>query len=379
MKNVRKKCYAANIAIFAALTGFSGTNVYSAEPYQIIQEHKAMNQVITKINELPVGFGITSPMLSFSPDGGRVAIRTADNTITVWDWKKNDVIAKLSLPDGANDGGSRAFQFSPDGKRFATCHTAGQKNGAIEIWNTSTWKIEGEIGLHAAGNGCTAVSFSPDGKHLIRLLQKFQRQAGNTLEIYDTQTWQIQRGIRTNPLDNEVLAISHDGKRMVIGGTLIPLGIQDDSSKENRFNALGKDGESYIAILDFPTLNLIGAYKSKNKVTRFSRIAWNSDDTRVVHAANHGLEIFNSASFEKNFDTPSTVSMAVVDIAYTADGKYLIEGQGEAVNVLRIRDAKQNNLIQTEATQFGTLDVTKDSKYLATSQPGKVIIWQFNK
>lgn len=184
--------------------------------------------VLIKVAELPEKYHFVPPAVAVNPDGTLVAVRSADNQIKVWNWRHNQVVAKLDLPRGADDSLSTGpIKFSPDGNLLATCHGRGEDNTVVEVWNVPTWTITHRISDSLPGSGCTAVEFTPDGRHLVRLLERFQKLDGPTLVVYRTDNWREVAALRTNPFFGRLLAIRPDGKQLAIGGSGFPLGAKE--------------------------------------------------------------------------------------------------------------------------------------------------------
>ena len=81
------------------------------------QKGKHMKDVATKVAELPEQYNITVPALDFSPDGKYHAVRSADQTSKIWDWRNGRIVRSLEIAKGANDGSvTEPLRFSPDGR-----------------------------------------------------------------------------------------------------------------------------------------------------------------------------------------------------------------------------------------------------------------------
>ena len=93
--------------------------------------------------------------VSFSQDEEHVAIVGLDEKTYVWKWQTAE--KPTQLPDVV------AVAFSPkDSKYLAT----GDVKGKVQVRDTKTFKVVNEVNL---GSYPTAISFSPEGKHLLLL------------------------------------------------------------------------------------------------------------------------------------------------------------------------------------------------------------------
>ncbi|HEY5911088.1 MAG TPA: protein kinase [Verrucomicrobiae bacterium] len=133
---------------------------------------------------------------SFSPDGGRLVILTADRSVQVWDLERR---AKAMTLRG-HLMVVECAAFSPDGSRVATADL----NGVVKIW-------PGSPGRSAWVNGPWPHCFksSPDGRLVV----------GNCLvgrmKVWDPETGHLLRTIRSRcdkPIQSD---LSPDGKLMV--------------------------------------------------------------------------------------------------------------------------------------------------------------------
>ena len=93
----------------------------------------------------------------YSRDGRRLAVFAANGrNVQVWEAGAVAPLAEFAVPDAKFHGG----EFSPDGRRLATCGT----DQSIHIWEIATGRKLGDLKGHA--NEVRAVTFSPDGRML---------------------------------------------------------------------------------------------------------------------------------------------------------------------------------------------------------------------
>lgn len=316
-----------------------------------------MKDVAVKVAELPEQYSINVRGLDFSADGKRLAVVSADETINIWDWQGQRIVRTLEKAQGANDGQTtEPIRFSPDGHLFVACHSRAVGDTTIRIWNTDTWEIVHDIVDHIPG-GCKAIGFTPDGKSLIRILDRSPKFQQDALVIYDTNTWQPVWGLRTLPLHAEALAISPDGKFIAIGGY-----ISGATPIQRQFS-----------IVDMEQHKIIRTMQS----TIIDRLAWSPDGAYITVLGSMAMQIFDAQSGKLVVEQQSTGGHK--SLRYTPDGKYLIEGDMNGKGTgrgVRIWDGQHRELLQEIPGNVGSLAVSRDSHYFAMGVDKKTIIWQ---
>ncbi len=147
-------------------------------------------------------------VLAFSPDGKTLATGSTDNNVRLWDLASGEL--KRTIPAPCNPGLTfliRCLSYSPDGTLLAT---NGEARGSINVWNTSTGKLQNT--LAAEGQDSTSTAFSPDGKLL----------AAGSLDLA-VRVWDVTTGKQVQKLQGHtetvwIAAFSKDGKTLVSAG-----------------------------------------------------------------------------------------------------------------------------------------------------------------
>lgn len=233
---------------------------------------KPMKDVAVKIAELPEQYKITVPALDFSPDGKLLAVRSTYQTINIWDWQEKRIIHSLELAKGADSMTTEPLRFSPDGRLLVACHSRGVGHVVVRIWRTDTWGILHDIVDDVPGSGCNAVGFTPDGKWLIRVLDRIPKFPQDALFVYDTSTWQQAWGLQSKYFHSYALAISPDGKLLALGGELID----------------GGPIKRQIAIVDMEQHAIVRTIQDGGVMDRSSRLAWSPDGAYLTGAGGGG-------------------------------------------------------------------------------------------
>lgn len=314
--------------------------------------------------------------LDFSADGKHLAATPFDSaTVHIWDWRDNRLERTLVRAHGANVTVTEPVRYSPDGKLLAICHTRAAGYVVAQIWNTDTWNVVHEILEPIGGGGCDAIGFIPDGKSLIRILQRLPQFSGDTLVSYNTTSWNASWGIRTVPFYPTTLAISPDGKYIAIGGGVRNPNSWSFSTTKPTFGNPPLPDTGLIAIVDTAQHSIIKIIKT-NDGDRGS-LAWSQDGVHLAYENRYGVEIFDVLSGERVVDERKQSDRRNVHIRYTPDGKYFIESDfGQGGTRVRIWDGKHQQLLQEIKALPGCIAVSRDGHYMAMGGDKKIIVWQ---
>src|SRR5262249_34052516 len=98
--------------------------------------------------------GHRSQELAFSPDGTKLAARSGDGAVRVWDVGTGKRL--LHFPDAHTDCVD-SVAYSPDGRLILS----GSREGSVRMWDAGSCK---QIHKYLTAGGPVRVAFSPDGK-----------------------------------------------------------------------------------------------------------------------------------------------------------------------------------------------------------------------
>lgn len=353
---------------------------------------KNPKDVATEVAALDVVAADVASM-DFSPNGKYLAVDSRGNGGTdVWDIEKKRIVSHL--PEGGVAAWYRdVISYSPNGQQLAICHGQGDSNINIDVYDTSSWTTihsikDSENRLNGSG-GCEAITFTPDGKELIRLAGSYIRRAGNNVIFYDTSSWQVTRGFRTVPLvDNNTigdpinwslldtpnmlwidprnkktefnpgtLSISKDGKYLAMAGTSIAFG------NASPFN------QSEVVIVDISNQAVVHVIHGQAESSEhmlpvdIQSLDWCPDNIHIAFGP-----IDNSVSVQI-YDTSRNNTVVSEDtgpsnslVRYTPDGKYLIELVGKTVEIW---DGQHKNLLQLIKAQPSYIAVSRNGRFFA--------------
>lgn len=339
----------------------------------------SVDRVATKIVELPEEFDIPVSSLDFSPDEKYLAVRSSNRKINIWDWQKKRVAQKLEIVKGANDGlTTEKLKYSPDGKWLVACHDKGDGGVVARVWQTDTWAIAHDIIDPNPGTGCNAVAFTPDGKSLIRILERITDLDLDTFVVYSTETWLPVWGMPTSIYRTHTLDTSPDGRFAAMGGEVRNIRFWPYKTPVPQFGNPPIPDTRLIAIVDLESKKIVRTFQSNAVMNRWSKLRWSPDGKIIVNAGNAGLQVFDAQSGQVLVNIDPSIDGVNASLQFSPNGKYLIEGVGRSRRNGwgKIWDEQHSKLLQEIPDNVTSIAISKDSKYLATGSNQKTIIWK---
>jgi WD40 repeat protein len=212
---------------------------------------------------------------SFSPDGTRVVIASADKAARIWDIATGTVIAVLR-------GHSAAF--SGDGLRVVTA----SDDNTARVWDAATGKEL--VVLQGHRNGVTSAAFSPDGSRIVTA------SGDDTARIWTL----ADKKFAVLPHDINVMSasFSRDGSRIVTA-------------------TLGRT----VNIWDAATAKRIAVLPHEEPLTS---AAFSPDGSRVVSASTNGQVRIWDVKTAKQVAELKGHELAVNSVAFSPDGRLVV-------------------------------------------------------
>jgi WD40 repeat protein len=330
--------------------------------------------------------------IDFSPDGRHLAVDSWGNGGTdIWDLDQRRIVRHVP-EGGAGTWFKDLISYSPNGQQLAICHGAGPSQVSIDVYDTSTWTKVHSIGdaedKEWMGGGCAGISFTPDGKELIRLANRSLDHPGNNVMFYDTSSWQVTRGIRTIPLGK---FNSHRLDSSNWSFFTTPDMILTDPSNNSVFHpstlSISKDGkylaltgmsyathqnggaQAIVIVVDISNHALVRAISGQAESPKLEMpvesqsIDWNPDNIHIAFGPidnNVAIKIFDSSNNTTVVSEEAGPSNSLV--RYTPDGKYLIEKVGKKVEIW---DGQHQTLLQVIKAEPSYIAVSRDGHYFA--------------
>jgi WD40 repeat protein len=318
--------------------------------------------------------------LDITSDGKYLAVDSWGNGGTdIWDLEQKKIIHHF--PEGGTGTWDiDLIRFSPNGKQVAICHRSGLPMKSVDIYDTLTGILLYSIG----DGGCNGLSYTPDGKELIRIDMGVMLlfSPGNNVVFYDTSSWKVTRAIRTmslvdsyNPYNRQVPRIEPDKWSYVSTPNMFLVNPQDNRyafhpgtlsiSKDGKYLALS--GESIkaettgssvqwgVAIIDISDFSLVRIIPGSSH-----SLDWNSDSTLIAGIGiDHDINIFDPITGKAVVS--EKIDPSHILVRYTPEGKYLIEKVGKQVEIW---DGQHKNLLQIIKADPTYIAVSRDGRYL---------------
>jgi len=330
-----------------------------------------MSDVAVKIAELPEKHSdLIHRGLDFSPDGSRIAIESDGEKVNIWDWRNQHIEMTIQKPHGASGIiVTDPVQYSPNGRMLAICDSKGVGDVVIRIWDTESWTIAKDLTDSGAGS-CNALRFTPDGKFLIRVVNRASLPGDNMI-VYAVADWKTVWSLHFERFGAVSMAVDPKEDLAAIAGLLavVPAGVVDPVERFRQTKL-----EPTVYIVNLRTHEIARAIKP----AAMGPMQWSPDGTRVALAGRLHVEIFDPRSGE-SLVREKIEGSGDQNVRYTPDGRYFIEsdlnGRGKGLGV-QIWDYRRLNLLQKIPGDVGSIGLSRDGKWLAVGDTGRTTIWQ---
>ncbi|MDM8564898.1 TIR domain-containing protein [Candidatus Halobeggiatoa sp. HSG11] len=285
--------------------------------------------------------GVTSIVIS--PDGNLLASGSIDNTVRLWDVKKQKPLGK---PLTGHYSDVRSVSFSPDGKTLAS---AGDDN-TVRLWDVETHKSLGKP-LTGHSSDVRSVSFSPDGKTLA------SASYDKTVRLWDVETHKSLGEPLTGHSDGVMsVSFSPDGKILA-------------SASEDKT----------VRLWDVKTHKLLGepftGYFSSVDSVSFS------PDGKTLASASYDTVYLWDVKTHKSLDEHLTGHSEVINsVSFSPDGKILASASED--NTVRLWDVETyiSEPLTGHYDAVYSVSFSQDGKTIASGSLDKTVrLWDVKK
>jgi WD40 repeat protein len=281
--------------------------------------------------------------VAFSADGKRILTGSGDNTARLWDAYSAHLLQVL----GGHTEPISSVAFAPEGTKLLT----GSLDGSARCWDAQTGAL---LQVYQAPRRVFSAVFSPDGQQVITGHQgvpiKLDDEQGNTVRVWDTGTGRQLRGFREYGSSAVSMAVSRDGKRVLVGACGGGLSIDDcraqlwdvDSGRQLRMlQGQGVLSVDCVACSDDGRWLLVGSDDG-------AAWLWDAATGREVHRFEH-------------------IRGSVQAVAISADGQTVLTGGDDCT--ARLWDAKSGKelrRLEGHASSVVSVALSRDGQSVLT-------------
>jgi WD40 repeat protein len=291
-------------------------------------------------------YGHTSPVLSvaYSPDGGRLASGSWDNTVKVWDTRTGRELLTLR----GHTLGIWSVAFSPDG----ACLASGSHDQTVKVWDARTGQEL--LTLRGRTEGVGSVSFSPDGARLASGSGNPAHWPGGPgeVKVWDARTGQELLTLRGHTRGVRSVAFSPDGARLASGGQEGTVKFWDARTGQELLTLQGRTGP-------------------------VESVSFSPDGARLASSGQDGTVKVWDARTGKELLTLQGRTGPVESVSFSPDGARLASsGQDGTVKIWDIRSGQEPVTLRGHTGAVRSVSFSPDGARLASGgQDGTVKVW----
>jgi WD40 repeat protein len=274
--------------------------------------------------------------IAFSQKGERVATRSVDGSVRIWNARTARLVARIVAPTSGHPGGPDQFNalaVSPDGNLLAWAGVGADR--AIHLFDVVSGRERDRI--RNAGPEVHCVAFSPNGNFLAFAA------AERPLRLWDVvrsrEVWKSKREASSGSLEHVWLLFSRDGRWLAASQSYSAVILFDVATGEALWNAGERGGNAgQIAFApDSKSIAALGALQ---------------DRTIYRYDVRSGRQITDGGHFG-----------SVDHLWFTSDGRSCVTSARDGV--LRVWDPDSGKLVRTRPDSgFSIQAITADGEPL---------------
>jgi WD40 repeat protein len=346
-------------ALHVALSG-DGKRVVAggSQSVKVWDEGTGKGQISFRIDSLAMG------NVAVSGDGKRVVYATAKGSIKVW--SPDTPPERLTLPSSARPVPRPVLSVAvtPDGRRLAGGSSAGNKEGAVTVWDGDTGRERFASAAHAGV--VRGLAISADGKRVV------SGGWDRTVKVWDGDSGEERFTLRGHTDRIGAVAISRDGRRIFSGGFDGAIKIWDAATGQE-LRALQKHtGElrrDPARIAQFGGLEVRSLQGHAGHVLS---LAVSGDGKWLVSGGEEGAIILWDTETGERKRTLEGHSHGVFGLAISPDDRWFVSaGQSE----LKIWDAETGLVKSTLKGSVRSVAISADCKRIVGAGPAGLTFW----
>jgi WD40 repeat protein len=278
------------------------------------------------------GYGLPANAVAVTPDGTWIVTAGSDTRVRVWNMNGG---LERTL-EGHNER-LRAVIVTPDGARIVS---AGDET-KIQVWNLATGELE-DTRNFATNERWTALAATPDSAGFVAI-----NQSGAAWFLGFPSGWKVVR--QADPWSDmhrkNVVAVTPDGTRVVLGGTRIPVEVRNLATGELERTLDSKVGATAVAVTP--------------------------DGARIIVGDETSVRVWNLATGELE----RTIESRANAVAVTPDGARIMVGAGD-IEVWTLATGELERTLESHGVS--ALAVSRDGARVVSvgSQEGIARIWR---
>jgi WD40 repeat protein len=277
--------------------------------------------------------------VSFSPDGRRALLASADKSVRLWDVEAGRDLRRFI----GHTASVWSVAFSPDGKRAAS----GGADQTVRLWDVDTGnelrRFEGHEGL------VLCVAFAPDGKHVL------SAALDHSIILWDAETTKVVRRLDGVARYVNAIAFAPESKQALVCG------------------------DNVIHLVDLQTGKEAGTFQGHT--ASVTAVAFSPDGRQVLSGSDDGTVRLWETATGRILRSFIGHESYVKSVAFSPDGKRVLSGGTDAtVRLWETHTGRELRRFGRHTASVLTVGFAPDGRAtLSGSQEAEILVWELEK